>query len=107
MDNDPQALVATEDNANRNGVTDDINVYLPDDFNGEPGAYDVVVANILAQPLVNLAHQLSGLVKPGGRLVLSGIMSSQAGWVAKAYQLELMEQREMDGWIRLHFRREP
>jgi ribosomal protein L11 methyltransferase len=107
VDNDPQALVATEDNANRNGVTDDINVYLPDDFNGEPGAYDVVVANILAQPLVNLAHQLSGLVKPGGRLVLSGIMSSQAGWVAKAYQLELMEQREMDGWIRLHFRREP
>jgi ribosomal protein L11 methyltransferase len=107
VDNDPQALVATEDNANRNGVTDDINVYLPDDFNGEPVAYDVVVANILAQPLVNLAHQLSGLVKPGGRLVLSGIMSSQAGWVAKAYQLELMEQREMDGWIRLHFRREP
>ena len=105
VDNDPQALVATEDNAERNGVTDDIKVYLPDDFNGEQGSYDVVVANILAQPLVNLAHQLSGLVAPGGHLVLSGIMSTQSTWVAKAYQLELVEEREMDGWIRLHFRR--
>ena len=106
VDNDPQALVATEDNANRNGVRDDIQVFLPEAFAAtETRTYDVVLANILAQPLVNLAHQLSGLVAPGGQLVLSGIMSTQAEWVAKAYNLEFVEQREMDGWIRLHFRR--
>ena len=127
VDNDPQALVATEDNAQRNGVQDDILTYLPDGFlaeraasdpvepeNGQPappfaekaaGQFDIVVANILAQPLINLAYQLSSYVAPGGDLVLSGIMSSQSDWVKKAYQLELLAEQELDGWICLHFKK--
>ncbi|MFN3239584.1 MAG: 50S ribosomal protein L11 methyltransferase [Pseudomonadales bacterium] len=109
VDNDPQALVATEDNAQRNGVQDDLLACLPEQFVKDDKyarQYDVVVANILAQPLVQLAHQLSNLVKPGGHLVLSGIMSSQKDWVAKAYRLELMSEKEFDGWVCLSFRRD-
>lgn len=108
VDNDPQALVATQDNAERNGVQDDLEVCLPEDFSAGslyPAEYNVVLANILAQPLVDLAHQLSQRVAPGGDLVLSGIMTSQKDWVRKAYHLELVSEKEMDGWIRLHFRR--
>jgi ribosomal protein L11 methyltransferase len=110
VDNDPQALIATEDNAERNGVQDDLLACLPEQFvKDEQYArqYDVVVANILAQPLVELAHQLSNMVRPGGHLVLSGIMSSQKDWVAKAYRLELMSEKEVDGWVCLSFRRAP
>lgn len=108
VDNDPQALVATADNAQRNGVEDDLLTYLPPDF--EPGTlhpaqYGVVLANILAQPLINLSHTLSEYVAPGGDLVLSGIMSSQSDWVKKAYQLELIREVELDGWICLHFKK--
>lgn len=105
VDNDPQALTATEDNASRNGVQDDVAVFLPEDFSVANQPYDVVIANILAQPLIDMAHQLSGYVAPGGDLVLSGIMSSQADWVKRAYALELVGEKDMDGWVRLHFRR--
>lgn len=105
VDNDPQALRATEDNASRNGVQDDLAVYLPDAYPEDAGPYNVVLANILAQPLIELSHKLSSLVAPGGHLVLSGIMSSQTEWVAKAYKLDLVEEKELDGWMRLHFRK--
>ncbi len=108
VDNDPQALVATEDNAQRNGVQDDLQACLPEAFSNAdhyPAEFDVVVANILAQPLVDLSHQLSRRVAPGGDLVLSGIMSSQKDWVRRAYQLEFVSEKEFDGWVCLHFRR--
>lgn len=109
VDNDPQALVATEDNGQRNGVQDELNTYLPEAFQDQYQAaalqYDVVLANILAQPLITMAHQLSRYVMPGGDLVLSGIMSSQADWVKKAYQLALISEEELDGWVCLHFKK--
>lgn len=107
VDNDPQALIATEDNARRNGVQDELVACLPEDFKRAdtyPEVYDVVVANILAQPLVELAHQLSRYVASGGDLVLSGIMSSQKEWVRKAYRMDLVAEWEFDGWVCLHFR---
>ncbi|MDA0979570.1 MAG: 50S ribosomal protein L11 methyltransferase [Proteobacteria bacterium] len=97
IDNDHQALVATEANADRNGVHIET---------GMPGksleAADLVVANILAQPLVELAGMLAGLCRPGGLLVLSGIMSSQAEWVGAAYRdrMNPVDQTELNGWIR-------
>ena len=106
VDNDPQALVATKDNSGRNSIQGELATCLPDDFkpgSEHPNQYDVVLANILAQPLINLSHSLSGYVAPGGDLVLSGIMSSQSDWVKKAYRLELVSEEELDGWICLHF----
>src|SRR5690606_21163746 len=71
VDNDPQALAATADNAERNDVDARLHVYLPGD---EPVAtYPVVVANILASALIELADTLAARVAPGGRIALSGI----------------------------------
>ncbi|HEY0859819.1 MAG TPA: 50S ribosomal protein L11 methyltransferase [Pseudoxanthomonas sp.] len=75
VDNDPQALLASADNAQRNAVDADFSVYLPDD---EPvTTYPVVVANILASALDALAERLAARVAPGGRIALSGILQGQ------------------------------
>jgi len=99
VDNDPQALVATLDNAQRNGVS--IQAYLPKEAPQEPA--DVMVANILAGPLIELAPQLASLVKPGGAIALSGILPEQAEDVANTYSAWFAMQSpvEHDGWIRL------
>ncbi|MBC7983691.1 MAG: 50S ribosomal protein L11 methyltransferase, partial [Candidatus Obscuribacterales bacterium] len=76
IDNDPQALVATRANATRNGVQDRLHVQGVSEVPTAPAK--VVLANILAGPLHELAPALSALVVPGGTLVLSGILRSQA-----------------------------
>ncbi|MEY3740281.1 MAG: hypothetical protein RLZZ192_957, partial [Pseudomonadota bacterium] len=81
VDIDDQAVQATRDNAIANGVT--IQATLPDGLT--EGQFDVVVANILSNPLKVLAPMLSGRVRPGGRLVLSGVLERQAQEVAQAY----------------------
>ena len=105
-DIDPQALEASRDNATRNGIDPaKFPVYLPADLPQQPA--DVVVANILAGPLVSLAGQLTSLVKPGGRLALSGILAEQAEEVRAAYAdaFDLDPTAERDGWIRISGRR--
>jgi ribosomal protein L11 methyltransferase len=99
VDNDPQALVATLDNARRNGVT--IQPYLPKEV-PETQA-DILIANILAGPLIELAPRLAALVKPDGQLALSGILPMQAEAVAEAYRewFDMTPAVEHDGWIRL------
>lgn len=84
VDNDPQALVATKDNAGRNQIdADRLQVFLPDE---EPrDAADVMLANILAGPLVELAPKLMSLTKPGGKLVLSGVLDTQRQAIIEAY----------------------
>ena len=105
-DIDPQALEASRDNATRNGIDPALfPVYLPTDL--PAGQADVVVANILAGPLVSLAGQLTSLVKPGGRLALSGILAEQAEEVRAAYAdaFELEPTAEREGWVRISGRR--
>ena len=87
IDHDPQALLATQTNAERNGVADRIETISSTDFDG--GQADIVLANILANVLIDLAPMISGLVHPGGRLALSGILRDQAPSVAAAYQEQL------------------
>ncbi|WP_230125839.1 50S ribosomal protein L11 methyltransferase, partial [Pseudomonas sp. Bi70] len=101
-DIDPQALEASRDNAGRNGIADErFPVYLPADLPQEPA--DVVVANILAGPLVSLAPQITRLVKSGGRLALSGILAEQAEEVRAAYaaDFQLDPTATLDGWVRI------
>ena len=106
VDTDHQALEASRENANRNGVDEArLDLYLPE---AEPKTKsDVMLANILAQPLIGLAPHLAELTKPGGDLVLSGILSNQAREVMAAYEpwfiMDEPEQREE--WIRLTGRR--
>jgi ribosomal protein L11 methyltransferase len=105
-DIDVQALEASRDNAQRNGIADErFPVYLPGDLPVQQA--DVLVANILAGPLVNLAPQLSSLVRPGGLLALSGILAEQGEEVATAYaeDFELDPIANRDGWVRISGRR--
>ena len=84
IDIDPQALIATQDNAQKNQVANNIKTYLPEQFN--PFQADIVLANILAKPLIELSENISNLVRPGGQLVLSGILKEQADSVSDCYQ---------------------
>ncbi|MFM4995241.1 50S ribosomal protein L11 methyltransferase [Aeromonas sanarellii] len=77
IDIDPQAIQASRDNAMRNGVADQIELYLPADQPQGVEA-DVVVANILAGPLRELAPLIAGHGKPGSLMALSGVLESQA-----------------------------
>lgn len=98
-DLDPQALDATASNARRNSVT--VHVVPPQAL---PAAeYDVVVANILANPLIELAPQLTARTRPGGRLALSGILEAQAREVVAAYapEIALAIGTAEEGWVLL------
>jgi len=102
IDNDPQALIATRANAVANNV--DVTVYEhPNDIDGD---FDVLVANILAGPLIDLATQLSEYVKKAGKLALSGILEEQSASIRNAYETTIAFEREdrryQDGqhWVR-------
>ena len=101
VDNDPQALIATVDNAKRNEVEDTIKSMTPEQFT--PQLADVVLANILAGPLIELAPRLSASLRPGGSLVLSGILEEQAEEVEKAYTADFpgLQKKVLDGWVLL------
>ncbi len=100
-DNDPQALLAARRNAVLNGAAERLHVCAPEDLHAP--AVDVLVANILARPLIELAPTLAPRVRPGGRLVLAGILARQADDVATAYAPHFVgfEQAAHDGWVRL------
>lgn len=99
-DNDAQALDASRDNARRNGLPDDaLDLYQPED---QPDTRcDLMLANILAQPLMSLAPTLAGQVRPGGQIVLSGILSSQADSISDRYArwFHMQSPTEQEGWI--------
>lgn len=102
IDIDPQALTASRYNAEKNQVQDRISYYLPEQFT--PLLADVVVANILAKPLIELSEPITALVKPGGRLILSGILNEQADAVAEAYRrqgLTMGDTISQEDWCRL------
>lgn len=105
VDNDPQALLATRDNAARNGVSELITTALPEQM--PEVRNDVLIANILAEPLIALALRFALLVRPEGRLVLSGILPDQATTVLNTYSdwFEMAPVAEYDGWVRLEGRR--
>ena len=101
-DIDIQAIEASRDNAGRNGIDPArFPLYLPEQL--PDGQADVVVANILAGPLVELAQQIGERVKPGGLLALSGILAEQAEEVRAAYaaRFDLDPTAEKDGWVRI------
>ena len=104
VDNDPQALLATRENAARNKVENKLVIYTPEQLPAD-SQVDVMLANILAGPLIQLARKLAGHTRSGGDLVLSGILQEQANSVSQAYQQAAcnMDPPHQSGdWIRLH-----
>ena len=100
-DIDPQALLATRDNALTNQVGE-IQTVTPDRL--VPGAYDVVLANIIAGTLIELADELIGLCRPNGALVLSGLLPRQVEGVCDRYrgQVEFLPVVQQGEWCLLH-----
>lgn len=102
VDIDPQALLACGDNAAANQVADRIEVTTPASLPSAPGV-DVLAANILAGILVSLAPELGRQVRAGGRLVLSGILESQADAVQDAFSSDFSfgPRRRREDWVLL------
>ena len=105
VDIDLQAVGAARDNAERNGVE----ARFEDSAKDLRGQFDIVVANILSNPLKALAPAICGHVRPGGRLALSGILAEQAeeliGVYAPYLALSIADTR--DGWVCLAGVKEP
>ena len=104
IDNDAQALTASYVNAERNGVADKLEVYPPE---FPPLLADMLVANILAGPLAELAPAFAENMKPGGALALSGILDGQHHELLARYANGFDDLRvaSRDGWLRIDGRR--
>ena len=103
VDIDPKAIDAARENAAANAVT----MALQQADQPLPGQFDVVVANILTNPLCALAPAISATVAAGGKLALSGVLEGQAPRVIDAYApwIRLTVGDEADGWVRLEGQR--
>jgi ribosomal protein L11 methyltransferase len=101
VDNDPQALSACRDNADKNQLTPTITTCAPEELKIPP--VDILIANILANPLLQLAPLFAKLLKPGGQIVLSGILGNQAEMIEQRYRqwFHLDDPVQQEDWIRL------
>jgi ribosomal protein L11 methyltransferase len=101
FDIDPQALTATHDNATANGVGPQVHVVAKD---AElPACADILLANILCGPLCELAPRFAALTRPGGRIVLAGLLEAQADEVTRAHSpwFDIAPFASRDGWTAL------
>ncbi|HEX22705.1 MAG TPA: 50S ribosomal protein L11 methyltransferase [Chromatiales bacterium] len=105
VDNDPQALIATRDNAAKNQLTGHIDAIAPARLPEQP--VRLLLANILAQPLLELAEKFSRLVEPGGHIVLSGILQHQAEDITRHYTqwFDMAPAAQQEEWMRLSGKR--
>ena len=101
VDVDPRALEVSRENAERNAVAAQLTLGLPELLPDSPLA-DLVIANILAQPLIQLSNQLIQLVKPGGTLILSGMLENQTAEVSQHYMNDVdLERQVHEQWAML------
>ncbi len=106
VDIDAKAVEIARENLARNGLAEPFSACTPDELPASASA-DVVLANILANPLRELAPRLTRMLKPGGQLVMSGMLADQADDVAAAYReaVDFHTRRERNGWVLLAGRR--
>jgi ribosomal protein L11 methyltransferase len=110
VDNDPQALAASRDNTQRNSLAADrLPVALPENVDQHAWAQraELVIANILAGPLIDLSTTLLHFLQPGGTLLLSGLLQTQADELCQHYadRIPLQVAGEKDGWVCLRGKR--
>ena len=105
IDNDPQALQASHDNAERNAVAGRLDLCAPEDFTDAPA--DVFVANILAGPLAQLAPRFARCCKPGAPFAISGILRGQHEELLTIYAqwFEQLQVSQREDWLRIDGRR--
>lgn len=101
IDNDPQAIIASKDNNAKNHISDDLfELYLPENQPTDIQA-DVLIANILAMPLISLVDTICSKLKPNGKIALSGILAEQADDVAQAYSkyCHIENIKQLEDWV--------
>ena len=105
VDNDPQALTASADNAERNGVAERLALFLPDEVDAEPA--EVFIANILAGPLGALAPTFAAAAKPNAPFAISGILVGLQDELLLRYAVWFDELRvdSREAWVRISGRR--
>ncbi|MBA3581052.1 MAG: 50S ribosomal protein L11 methyltransferase [Gammaproteobacteria bacterium] len=103
IDIDPQALTATNDNAAQNNVSARIHTYLPQQYAADQAPVDIVLANILSRTLIALSTELIAAVKPGGYLIMSGILENQSTEVIAAFKQDFgnIVIAQQEGWLRI------
>lgn len=102
VDNDPQAIMATNENAKRNNIATQVEAFFPDELPAIEADY--IVANILANPLISLAPTLISHLKHSGKLILSGILKEQTDEVALTYMnygISIKEITSKGAWVRI------
>ena len=101
LDHEPQALISTRSNAEKNAVSEEIIPLPPDE--GKHLVADLVVANILAMPLIELAPRIATMVHPKGKLLLSGLLLCQCDDVLQPYQeqFRFIEKHSVENWVLL------
>lgn len=106
FDIDPQALIAARENAEANAVSACVHLHATAD--SLPPGVDIVLSNILSGPLCELAPRLSRLVRPGGDLVLAGLMAHEVSDVTRAYDacFDIHPFGQREGWVGLYGRRQ-
>lgn len=110
-DIDPEAVNVTEYNAVLNGLRGRVRAFEGAGFRNrvlvDNGPYDLIVANILANPLRKLARDVAKNLVPGGDLILSGLLETQQAAVLQAYReqgLKIVKRYPIDRWMTLHLR---
>ncbi len=103
VDIDEQALIASKENAHRNGVEDKLQLVMGTDKKLDLPQFPITVANILAGPLAELEPIIASLTQSGGKLALSGILTEQADSVIEAYSKDFVmnKVKDLDGWALL------
>lgn len=107
FDIDPQALIATRDNAESNAMLARVRLHtVPESL---PQGVDILLSNILSGPLCDLATRFAELVRPGGDLVLAGLMDHEVSDVTRAYDacFDIRPFGQREGWVGLCGRRRP
>lgn len=103
VDIDEQALIASKENAHRNGLEDKLQLIMGTDKKLDLPQFPITVANILAGPLAELEPIIASLTQSGGKLALSGILTEQADSVIEAYSKDFVmnKVKDLDGWALL------
>ncbi len=109
VDIDPESVSKAMENARLNGLDQYLTVWQSDGYNGVSGTYDLVFANILARPLIEMAPDLYRHLRVGGTAFLSGFLYGQESWVLRAHKqagLTFVKKYRINGWSTLVVRKD-
>lgn len=104
VDIDPESVAVATQNAELNGLKDLIHVWQSEGYQNVPKTYDLIFANILARPLMDMADDLYAHLNVGGMAILSGFLYRQERWVLRAHEragLKFVQRFRVNGWSTL------